>query len=45
MNLALEKAKSIKGMQISAFWLDLWCKHLVEAWRYSNIEDLVVRKS
>jgi len=23
------KTKSIEGMQISAFWLDLWCKHLV----------------
>jgi hypothetical protein len=27
---AREKAKSIQGMQISAFWVDLWCKHLVE---------------
>jgi hypothetical protein len=39
---AREKAKSIEGMQISAFWLDLWCKHLVEVWRDSNIEDLTV---
>ena len=27
---AREKAKSIEWMRISAFWLDLWCKHLVE---------------
>ena len=42
---AREKAKSIEGMQISAFWLDLWCKHLVEVWRDSNIEDLTVSMS
>ncbi len=42
---AREKAKSIKGMQISAFWPDLWCKHLVEVWRDSNIEDLTVSMS
>ena len=39
---AREKAKSIEGMQVSAFRLDLWCKHLVEVWRDSNIEDLTV---
>ena len=37
--------KSIEGMQISAFWLDLWCKHHVEVWRDSNIEDLAVSMS
>ena len=42
---AREKAKIIEGMQISAFWLDLWCKHLVEVWRDSNIEDLTVSTS
>jgi hypothetical protein len=42
---AREKAKSIEGMQISAFWLDLWGKHLVEVWRDSNIEDLTVSMS
>ncbi len=42
---AREKAKSIEGMQISAFWLDLWCKHIVEVWRESNIEDLTVSMS
>ena len=26
---AREEAKRIEGMQISAFWLDIWCKHLV----------------
>jgi hypothetical protein len=36
---AREKAKSIEGMQISAVYLDLLCKHLVEVWRDSNIED------
>ncbi len=40
-----EKATSFGGMQISAFWLDLWCKYLVEVWRYSNIEDLTVSMS
>ncbi len=35
---AREEAKSFNGMQISVFWLDLWCKHLVEVWRDSNIE-------
>jgi len=30
---AREKAKSIEGLQISAFWLDLWCKHYVDVWR------------
>ncbi len=40
-----EKAKSIEGMQISAFSLDLWCKHLVEVWRDSNIENLTVSMS
>jgi hypothetical protein len=39
---ASEKAKNIEGMQISAFWLDLWCNHLVNVWRDSNIEDLTV---
>jgi hypothetical protein len=24
-NEAREKAASIEGMQVSAFWLDLWC--------------------
>jgi hypothetical protein len=42
---ARETAKSIEGMQISAFWLDLWCKHLVEVWRDSYIEDLTVSMS
>ena len=42
---AREKAKIIEGMQISAFWLDLWCKHLVEVWRDSNIEDSTVSMS
>ena len=42
---AREKARSIEGMQISAFWLDLWCEHLVEVWRDSNIEDLTVSMS
>ena len=42
---AREKAKSIDWMQISAFWLDLLCIHLVEAWRDSNIEDLSVSRS
>ena len=42
---AREKAKSIEGMQISTFWLDLWCKHLVEVWRDDNIEDLTVSMS
>ena len=42
---AREKAKSIEGMQISAFWLELWCKHLVEVWRDGNIEDLTVSMS
>ena len=42
---AREKAKTIEGMQISAFWLDLWCKHLVEVCRDSNIEDLIVSVS
>jgi hypothetical protein len=27
---AREKAKSIEGMHLSAFLLDLWCKHLFE---------------
>ena len=40
-----KKAKSIEGMQISAFWQDLWCKHLVEVWRERNIEDLAVSMS
>ncbi len=44
-NEAREKAKSIEGMKILAFWLDLWCKHLVEVWRDSNIEDLTVSMS
>jgi len=44
-NEAREKATSIEGMQISAFWLDLWCKHLVEVWRDINIEDLAVSTS
>ncbi len=42
---AREKTKSIEGMQISAFWLDLWYKHLVEVWRDSHIEDLTVGMS
>ena len=42
---AREKDKSIEGMQISAFWLNLWCKYLVEVWRDSNIEDLIVSMS
>jgi hypothetical protein len=42
---ARQKAKSIEGMQISAFWLDLRCKHLVEVWRESYIEDLAVSMS
>ena len=42
---AREKAKSIEGMQISAFWLDLWCTYLIEVWRDSNIEDLIVSTS
>jgi hypothetical protein len=42
---AREKAKSIEGMKISAFLLDLWCKHFVEVWRNSNIEDLPVSMS
>jgi len=42
---AREKATSIEGMQISAFWLDLWCKHLVKVWRDNNIEDLIVSMS
>ncbi len=42
---AREKAKSIEEMRILAFWLDLWCKHLVEVWRDSNIEDLSVSMS
>ena len=42
---AREKAKNIEGMQISAFWLDLWCKHLVEVWRDSDIEDLTLSMS
>jgi hypothetical protein len=42
---AREKAKSIEGIQILAFWLDLGCKHLVEVWRDSNIEDLSVSMS
>ncbi len=42
---AKEKAESIEGMQILAFWLDLWCKHPVEYWRDSNIEDLTVSMS
>jgi len=42
---AREKAKSIEWMQISAFWLNLWCKHLVEVWRESYIEDLDVSMS
>ncbi len=44
-NEAREKAKSIEGMRISAFWLDLWYKHRVEVWRDSNIEDLTVSMS
>jgi hypothetical protein len=39
---AREKAKSIEGMQISVFLLDLWCTHFVEVWRDSNIEDLAI---
>ena len=43
---AREKAKSIEGMRVSAFWHDLWCKHLVEVWRdSSNIEGLNVSMS
>jgi hypothetical protein len=42
---ARQKAKSIEGMQISAFWLDLWCRHLVEDWRESYIEDLAISTS
>ena len=42
---AREKARSNEGMQISAYLLDLWCKHLVEVWRDSNIEDLTVSMS
>jgi hypothetical protein len=42
---AREKAKSIEGIQMTAFWLDLWCKHLVEVWRDSNIGDLTVSMS
>ncbi len=42
---AKEKAKSIEGMQISAFWLDLWCKHLVGVWRDRNIEYFTVSMS
>jgi hypothetical protein len=42
---AREKAKSIEEIQISAFWLDLWDKHLAEVWRDSNIEDLTVSMS
>ena len=39
------KAKSIEGEQMSVFLLDLWCKHLVEVWRYRNIEILAVSVS
>jgi hypothetical protein len=42
---AREKAKNIEGMQISVFWLDLRCKHIVEVWRDSNIEDLIISMS
>ena len=42
---AIEKAKSIEGMQISAFRLNPWCKHLVEVWRDSHIEDLTISMS
>jgi len=42
---AREKAKSIEGIQISSFWLDLWFRHLVEVWRDSNIEDLTINMS
>ena len=42
---ARDKAKSIEGMQISVIWLDLWCKHLVEVWHDSNIEDLTLSMS
>jgi hypothetical protein len=42
---AREKAKIIEGIQISAIWLNLWCKHLVEVWRDSNIKDLTVSMS
>ncbi len=40
-----EKARRIEGMQFTAFWLDLWCTYLVEVWRESNIEDLVISMS
>jgi hypothetical protein len=44
-NEAREKAKSIQGLQFSAFWMDMWCTHLVEVRRDSNIEDLIVSMS
>ena len=35
-----KKLEVLKGCKFSAFWLDLWCKHLVEVWRDSHIGDL-----
>jgi hypothetical protein len=40
---ARKKSKSIEGMQISAFWLNLWSTHLVKNWHDSNIEDLAIK--
>jgi hypothetical protein len=42
--MKLEKRLKVR-MQISAFWLDQWCKHFVEVWRDSYIEDLTVSMS
>jgi hypothetical protein len=39
---AREKAKSMEGMRIDAFWLEHWCRHLVEVWQDSDIEDIAV---
>ena len=42
---AREKSTSGERMQIYFFLLDLWCKHLVEVWHFSNIEVLDVNMS
>ena len=42
---ARKKAKSIEGIPNSAFWLDLRCRHLVDVWRESYIEDLALNMS